>query len=193
MTVTHGTDPRRAPLKARRDDLYETPPEATRALLRVENFDGVIWEPACGKGGIVTVLREHGYEVLATDLVDYDFPTSQWGLDFLMEPKLWGTSIVTNPPFKLADQFVSHALALGAAKVVMLLRLAFLESTRRTRILENAGLARVHVFRNRLPFMHRDGWEGPKTTSATAYAWFVWDKRHRGPTELHRLSWETTK
>ena len=48
----------------------------------------------------------------------------------------------------------------------MLLRLAFLESDRRTSILEDAGLARVHIFRNRLPMMHRDGGHGSKSNSA---------------------------
>lgn len=35
--------PKRAPF-----EFYPTPPEATRALLSVETFDGTIWEPACG-------------------------------------------------------------------------------------------------------------------------------------------------
>ena len=33
--------PRRLP-----NEFYPTPPEATRALLSVETFDGSIWEPA---------------------------------------------------------------------------------------------------------------------------------------------------
>jgi hypothetical protein len=74
--------------------------------------------------------------------------------------------------------------------VVMLLRLEFLESARRSPILDGGQLARVHVFRNRLPMMHRHGWTGPRATSATAYAWFVWDRAHSGPAELHRISWE---
>jgi hypothetical protein len=87
--------------------------------------------------------------------------------------------ILTNPPFKLANQFVAHALAL-CPKVIMLARLAFLESERRTRILEGGTLARVHVFRRRLPMMHRLGWDGPRATSATAYAWYVWDHHGSG-------------
>lgn len=100
-----------------------------------------------------------------------------------------GQAIVTNPPFKNASEFVIHALDLCPC-VVMLLRLAFLESSKRTPILDSGYLARVHVFRNRLPMMHRDGWTGPKVSNPTAFAWFVWDRDHTGPTELHRLSWE---
>src|SRR5258707_9168253 len=79
-------------------------------------------------------------------------------------------AIVTNPPFKLAERFVAHALELCPI-VVMLLRLAFLESERRTGILEERGLARVHVFRKRLPMMHRAGWEGRRANSGMAFGW----------------------
>jgi hypothetical protein len=69
----------------------------------------------------------------------------------------------------------------------MLLRLAFLESVRRENLIRK--LSRVHVFANRLPMMHRDGWEGRKVSSAVAFAWFVWDANHRGPTELWRINY----
>ena len=75
-------------------------------------------------------------------------------------------------------------------KVIMLLRLAFLESERRTPILDAGDLARVYVFRKRLPMMHRDGWEGKKANSGMAFAWFVWDRAHRGDTIIKRISWE---
>src|SRR5262249_46930029 len=52
-------------------DLYETPAPAVRALLKEESLDGPIWEPACGPGAIVRVLRAAGHRVIATDLVDY--------------------------------------------------------------------------------------------------------------------------
>jgi hypothetical protein len=65
--------------------------------------------------------------------------------------------------------------------------LAFLESTRRTDVLERRGLRAVHVFRRRLPMMHRDGWAGPKASSAIAFAWFCWSRDHRGPTVIDRI------
>lgn len=188
MSLDHAANPGRHVLKDRRDDLYETPPEAVHALLAVERFQGIIWEPACGPGAIASVLLNAGHDVYSTDLVDYGFGRS--GVDFLMETKApFGvTAIITNPPFKLADEFARHAVKL-VPKVAMLLRLAFLESERRTDLLEQSGLARVYVFRNRLPMMHRAGWEGPKAGSATAFAWFVWERGHLGPAQLHRISW----
>ena len=193
MTQSLATGNLRAPLVERKDDLYETPGVAVRALVRSEPLPRGIWEPCCGSGNIVKVLRDRGHSVWATDLVDYGCPDSEARLDFLMVSRNYMPSvdaIVTNPPFKLAANFVAHALTLGIPKVIMLLRLAFLESERRCDILDSGKLARVHVFRKRIPMMHRAGWEGRKANSGMAFAWFVWDLNHRGPTELHRISWE---
>jgi hypothetical protein len=183
----------RAPIVERKNDLYQSPPEAVRALLGVErNLPLHIWEPACGPGAIVNVLRAAGHRVYASDLVDYGCPNSHARRDFLMEralPENVG-AIVTNPPFKNAGEFVAHALDL-CPFVIMLLRLAFLESEKRRSILDGGMLARVHVFRKRLPMMHREGFDGPKgNNSGMAFAWFIWERGHRGPATLHRLSWE---
>lgn len=181
----------KAALSERGDDLYESPPEAVRALLAHESLPHVIWEPACGPGSIVRALRSAGHHVIATDLVDYGCDDSISRRDFLFEMKApeGCDCIVTNPPFKNAQEFVQRAREL-VPKVVMLLRLAFLESERRRIILDNGDLARVYVFRNRLPMMHRDGWTGNKVSNPTPFAWFVWDRHHAGPTELRRISWE---
>src|ERR1700682_5911061 len=79
----------KAALSERKNDLYESPPEAVRALLRAEDVPAVIWEPACGPGSIVRVLRAAGRHVVATDLVDYDSPDQdEHGWDFLSERQL---------------------------------------------------------------------------------------------------------
>ena len=95
----------RAPLAEHRDDFYCTPPEAVRALLKAEKFSGTIWEPACGDGAIVNVLRDTGHRVYATDLVDRGCPDSESRVDFLMEqaPSFAIGAIVTNPPYALAQ------------------------------------------------------------------------------------------
>jgi hypothetical protein len=176
--------------KERQNDCYETPACAVEALLRIESIPRRVWEPACGPGSIVRVLKTHGHEVFATDIVDYS-----WGhvvedfLDHILPRHDDWPVIVTNPPYQLAERFVRQAL-LFSPLVIMLLRLAFLESIRRTDILEKSGLARIHVFRNRLPMMHRKNWDGPKASSAMPFAWFVWERGYTGPTTIDRISWE---
>src|SRR5262249_39221305 len=174
-------------------DLYETPAVAVEALLRVLALpSGAIWESACGRGAIANVLRDHGHSVVCTDLVDYAAdPAAIYGVDFLKTTELppGVTCILTNPPFKLANQFIAHALGLSA-RVIMLGRLALLESERRSSVLEGRGLRRVFVFRKRLPMMHRDQWAGRKANSGMAFAWFDWQRGYVGEPQLRRISWD---
>jgi hypothetical protein len=170
-------------------DLYETPAVAVEALRRVEFLPKNIWEPAAGPGAIVKALRRGGHAVLATDIVEYPGLTDVRDfLTFSVAP-VGIDAIVTNPPFKLAEEFVARALIL-CPQVIMFLRLSFLESERRCSILENCGLARVHVFRKRVPMMHRAGWTGNKSTSSVAHAWFVWLREYIGLPTINRISWD---
>jgi hypothetical protein len=168
-------------------DLYETPAPATHALLNEEKFTGTIWEPAAGRGALSRVLRARGYRVVCTDLISYDGADEdvKGGVDFLKQehvPK-GVKAIVTNPPFMLAEEFVRHALAL-VPRVAMLSRLGFLCSISRADILDGGKLARVYPFANTVSF-NRDG-EGVRG-HAIEFAWFVWDREHRGRATLKRI------
>jgi hypothetical protein len=190
--LDHSANAGRHALADRGLDMYQTPPEATRALLRVEKIPHGVWEPAAGRGAIVRELRDAGHAVIASDIYDYGFPL-HFCRDFLAETKapIGVETILTNPPYQVAGEFVAHALEL-CPRVIMLLRLASLESERRTPLLDGGQLARVHVFKNRLPFMHRDGWAGPKASSSIAFAWFVFARNHRGSATVDRISWKET-
>jgi hypothetical protein len=187
MSLSHACQSGQHAHAERKLDLYETPPVAVEALLAAEKLPHWIWEPAAGRGAIVNVLRDRGHAVIASDIVDYGFPLHFVG-DFLLQTKapVDCKAIVTNAPFKIIGKFTQHALDL-APRVYLLCRLAFLETVRRTDILEHRGLARIHVFRKRLPMMHRDGWTGKRSSSAIAFAWFCWDRDHHGPTAIDRI------
>lgn len=163
------------------DGFYPTPPEGTRALLAVETFDGSIWECACGAGDMSREFEAAGYEVISTDLVGRGY--GQARIDFLMEWQLAAENVCTNPPFKLAEQFVRHALALGARKVAMLVRLHFLEGIERAELFAEFPPARVWVFPWRLcitPGEVKDDRGG----GAIPYAWVIWERGHTGQTVL---------
>ena len=168
-------------------DLYETPPIAVEALLGVENLPRVIWEPAAGRGAIVKVLQTHGRTVISSDIVHYDFALD-FVADFLTTTEMptGCCAIVTNAPFKIITKFTRHALDL-APRVYLLCRLAWYQAQGRTDILEHRGLARVHVFRERLPMMHRDGWNGPRASSSIPFAWYCWNREHGGGTVFDRI------
>lgn len=161
-----------------RDDFYPTPPEGTRALLSVEQFHGPIWEPACGDGAISRTLIEAGHEVVSSDLIDRGY--GETGIDFLMEWRPRAPNIITNPPFKHAEQFVRHSLALTTGKVAMLCRLAWLEGKERRQLFESTPLARVWVFAGRLKIQRGRLMSQKETAGMIAFAWFVWEHGHQG-------------
>lgn len=171
------------PQNREKDDFYPTPASGTKALLSVEKFDGPIWEPACGDGAISRVLVEHGHEVISTDLVDRGY--GQSGVDFLMEWKPAAPNMITNPPFKIATEWMAHSIRLAKGKVALLLRLACLEGGKRRLIYDKHPPARVWVFSSRLT-MWRDGVATSDAGGTTAFAWFVWEGSGSGET---RLGW----
>lgn len=177
-------------------DLYETPAVATWALVHNEKLPHMLWEPAAGLGAMVRVLRAAGHEVLSTDLIEREcLDLDYGGFDFCAPGTTLPTgieAIITNPPFNLIQRFVERALFL-CPRVYILARLGFLESEKRSVLLDCGSLARVLVFKNRLPMMHRHGWAGKKSTSTQAYAWYVFDRYHRGYPQLMRISWTPEK
>lgn len=123
-----------------REDYYATEPKATEWLCKLERFDGRILEPSCGEGHMSRVLEAAGYEVVSRDLVDRGYGEVA---DFLAIDNLeWDGNIVTNPPYKYAQEFVEKALSIipKGKKVAMFLKLTFLE-----------GKARRALFRSTPP------------------------------------------
>lgn len=165
-----------------RDDFYPTPPRATLALLDVETFDGDIWEPACGDGAISKVLIDAGYEVSSSDLIDRGYGMPH--VDFLLDYQTTATNIITNPPFKFAEEFARHALSRTTGKVAMLCRLGWLEGKERRKMFTSTPLARVWVFSGRVPMMRNGDVMMAGGGGMIAFAWYVWEHGHTGAPSL---------
>jgi hypothetical protein len=178
--------PNRAPF-----EFYPTPPEAVRALLSVESFDGPIWEPACGNGAISNTLAAAGHEVVSTDLVDHGFGIS--GIDFLGESTPRAKHIVTNPPYGrgLADRFVGHALRLTrrtGGSVAMLLNLASLcHPTRHAKFI-NTPPAAIYGIDELVCYPNGNPSEITIHTFDHRYCWMVWKPGHTGRSAFWWLS-----
>lgn len=152
-------------------ELYETPQCATRAIIAHERLGGLIWEPCCGLGAISNLLAEAGHAVVSTDIAERGF--GRGGVDFFaMDSAPFGTSIIlTNPPYGRADAFIRHGLKL-APVVIVLLRWAYPEGEKKSDLIDN-HLEHVWLGRERLPMMHRHGWDGKKLKATAApFAWF---------------------
>jgi hypothetical protein len=128
-------------------------------------------------------LLETAYgNIVSSDLVDRGYRHGQVPYDFLngdpppIIQKLGADCIVTNPPFKLAQEFVEHGLIVARHKVCILAKLAFLSSVRRADMLARTPFETVYVFAKRPAFRrngeHVDGENG----GMIDFAWFCWNK-----------------
>jgi hypothetical protein len=147
-----------------------TPPHATQALVDRERFVGTILEPACGDGAIVRVLKKHGCDVEATDILD--------GQDFLARTDK-AVNIITNPPYRNSLDFILHAKKVATRKIAMLLPVEFLHGSTRHELFQDRRfpLKVVYVFSSRLRF-------GSETDATVGHAWYVWDRKHKGEPSL---------
>lgn len=163
------------------DDYYATDPLAAKLLLDLEELNNV-WEPAVGAGHLAKVFDEAGILSKATDLVDRGYGEVQ---EFLSVNEKWLGDIVTNPPYKLAQEFIEHALELveEGNKVVMFLPVRYLESKRRKLLFEKFPPKTVYVSSSRISSAKNGNFEAFKS-STVAYTWFLWVKGYEGTTEL---------
>lgn len=156
------------------NDFYPTPRIGTTSILDVEKFTNNIWEPACGDGAMSKVLEEYGYSVISTDLEPRGYGCE---MNFLLSNTLLADSIVTNPPFRIMQEFAEHALNLGCKKLALLGKLAFLEGQERTEWLGKSPFKAAYVFRKRLS-LYRNGVK-MKNSGMIAFAWYVWEVGHK--------------
>lgn len=163
------------------NDYYATEPKAAELLLEQEQFHHTIWECACGEGHLAKVFEKAGYDVIATDLIYRGYGDLE-PLDFLNETlEDFEGDIITNPPYKYALEFVQKALdsIKTGRKVAMFLKLQFLESKARKAFFAVTPPIRVYVSSSRL-ICAKNGEFDKCSSSAVAYAWFVWEKGFTG-------------
>ena len=157
----------------KKSDFYETPYSMTEQLLEVENFEGLILEPACGDGAISTILIEK---------YSNDYVTSidiNQGFDFLNNGDIVTGSfhnIITNPPFSLAHEFIQKAKSIYTDKIAFLLPLSYLHGQKRFEDKIFSELKCIHIF-TRYPMLGEPLREdGKYHTGMVAYAWYIWKK-----------------
>ena len=168
------------------DDFYATDPYAIDVLCEVEEFDGRIWEAACGQGHLSKRLEDYGYNVISSDLIDRGY--GKGGIDFLKCSKQFNGNIITNPPYKYAQRFIEKALELipDGKKVAMFLKVQFLEGKARKAMFKKHPPKVIYVSSSRILCAKNADFEGMKAGggSAVAYAWYVWEKGYSGDTKL---------
>jgi hypothetical protein len=158
-------------------DRYLTPEWVTLALIpHLPRTPTRILEPAAGAGDMAGVLRTVA-EVVACDIADggEDFLAAATALDC--------DAVITNPPYKLATEFIERALAAteyAAGMVAMLLRVDF-DSAKCRRHL----FADCPAFAKKVVLTQRIRWFADSTGSPSFnHAWYLWCWRHQGPATI---------
>lgn len=169
------------------NDYYATDPIAIDKLLTVEHPSHYIWECAAGEGHLSKRLKDEGFTVYETDIIERNYRLDE-EIDFLKISSLDKSfDILTNPPYKYAKEFVLHALDLVGYghKVYMFLKLTFLEGKSRYKDLFSKYPPKmIYVFSERVLCAKNGKFKEMKDGggSAVAYAWFVWQKGWQGKT-----------
>jgi hypothetical protein len=158
----------------KKSDFYETPYSITGQFLQRESPSGVIHDPACGNGAICKVLNNSGFNATGSDISS--------GVDFLLD-RTRRDSILTNPPFSIAYEFIVHAKTV-TDYFAFLLPLSYLHGKARHDNIymdKTFPLSRIYVF-TRYPMLGDDlRDDGKYRTGMMVYAWFVWDKNNTSP------------
>lgn len=143
------------------DNLF-TPEKAMKPLLKYlpKDRSKVFWE-CCDPGGsnITKVLREEGYGVIESDIVNgFDFFETQQEKPFDL--------IITNPPYSLKEKFIYKCYEYNRP-FALLLPLTALEGKKRGAWFNHYGIS-VIVLDSRLDFTG-------KGANWFATAWFCWN------------------
>lgn len=154
-------------------DDYPTPPWATRALLERLDCQGLtVREPAANRGHMVKPLSEYFDAVIASDIHDYGhgYEIQDYLFPYQLPVVDW---TITNPPFRLAQEFIDRALATSRVGCAVIVRTAFLEGiSRYSGLFKDTPPTRIMQFCERV-VMHR-GKLTDDGSSATCYCWLVW-------------------
>lgn len=197
------------------DDFYATDPRALYELVYtpITNYyqmaQGIIsacrgelgyyiWECAAGTGNLSNWLKEHGFNVVASDLKFRGAQGIIEGLDFLQTvpcDKFKGAAahpmvILTNPPYSLATEFIEHALEIlpEGGLYIALMNITYLAGQKRyQRVYSKGSLREIYVFSKRIECWKNGELPKDKCGSIANYAWYVFQKGYKGQPTLYWL------
>lgn len=172
-----------------KNNFYATHPSCTRDILKVEKFAPDILEPFCGTGTMAEVIKAHGHNVKAYDLIDRGYGEVADFTDLKVEVGKY--DIITNPPYD--NNLIEHLLKcikVCKSKVAVLMPLHYLSGKERLKkLFSNFPPRKVYVYAQRINIALNAAFDkfSDAGTNMTIYAWFVWERGYKGTTELHWL------
>lgn len=130
--------------KTGQNDIFYTPGYGIEPIFRFTPKKWKIWEPCCGSGNIVNYYRDHGFNIIGTDIVN--------GLDFFTADPPPGTNcIITNPPFSKKNKIIERCIEIGLPFALLMPEEALVTEAR-SRLWEKCDLKLV-IPRTRINFI----------------------------------------
>ncbi len=168
------------------NNYYATHPSVTQDLLREETFNDKVLEPFCGGGTMAEVIKQNGYEVEAYDLIDRGY--GKVGDFFNVDYPKKEYDIITNPPYDdNLIEIIKRCLSLCKSKVAILMPIRYLSGIERhNELYSKFPPSRVYIYCERVTIAKDADFEKYSASGAnmTIYGWFIWEKGHKGETEL---------
>ena len=172
---------------------FETPQWAAEEILRHEILTDTVLDPCAGSFILTRAAGNAGYHVNAWDIHSWS-KTHMLDVqgDYLTHENAggWakGNTVLMNPPFSLAEQFVEKSLEYGARKILCFQRFSWYEGEmdsgrKRGQFWERHPPNRIYIcgsratcWRHDVPPEERVNAKGREKTTPTSHAWFVWEK-----------------
>lgn len=178
------------------DDFYATNPEDIKKFLISfnERIEGNILEPCIGAGHLAREVKKiyPSVKIKGYDIVDRNSGFEPEIENFLeADIKADFDYVITNPPYSLAEEFIRKSLTCVKenGKVIMFLKLQFLEGVGRKDLFDNFPPKEIYVCRKRANPLRAGSEIDPSTgkkwaSSTICFVWFVWEKGFKGEPKI---------
>lgn len=161
-------------------DFIPTPPYVTRTFYRylIPHLAGRLkdltaWDPAAGRGHMVSVMKEMGHkEVIGTDIEPWE-PADVTEENFLTSNRR-ADLIFTNPPYARLEEFINKCSSQADVGFGLLTRVQALETQGRyNRIFHKNPPSQIAFFSDRIPF--KTGEVVRKAPKMFFHVWLWWE------------------
>ena len=158
-------------------DFYATPIYCIENLLNYwqPSENDTVLDPCAGSGNFGLVLKDiNNITIDAIEIREEEKDTlykiyQNVMINDCLKHKLYYDVVITNPPYSLAKEIITHYLeVVKPRETIMLLRTAFLESKVRYNFWQKHPVNKLYVMSKRPSFTGSG-------TDATSYSWFIWD------------------
>jgi hypothetical protein len=154
-------------------------------LLELEQFDYNIWECCAGLLHLSNEMTLLSKKVRSSDLYVRCEGIEQLDFIGIDNTGIWEGDIITNPPYRYANEFILKALSIlkYGKKLALFLPIRYLEGKYRAEIFKKFPPYKIYVSSSRIKCAINGNFDDMKG-SAVCYCWMVWINGYKGESIL---------